>query len=773
MRQQQRKALALAAVLALASLQADAQSRASSHRAPSRGAQAAQAAADAGYKAYARRDYAAAVEEAQRAVQLVPSRRDWWLLLAQAQLASGQADAAEQAIRRAEQIKGDDTALARTRADLARARSQGYGDAMYKALAANDVKGAIAAGTRAVELAPENPGYRLVLVHALLRDDRYAEAERLAGETVALLPESAAPLALRGYARQGLGKPAEAAADLDRALQQKGLGAAAQRQLRLLAADLALAQGNGLRAMQVLQPLAADNDVAARREYARQQMNTPGGSPSFALRAPGIDCSNVAAAQTCTLQAAAMPPVPGYVNATAGYAAMEQRDYARALEQARLATAAAPQQRDWQLLLMNAALANNDYAEADRAATAALQLAPAPDASILAQRSTVRRRMGDVAGANADAEEALRIGGLPATAEAGLLADLGRRNEARARLAAASGEQSQTPQGRLDMAYLSTRIGDPEGARESFAQADAAGGLPPTSLLDAGYAAMHSKHDAEAAHYFERAIDAVNGLQLKLDPQMVYDVRRTHADLTRKWGVLASLTSRNGAGVLPGFGITGGPVNERATQLGAEAYYRPWGYRNGEFVEFFARGFMTVDGGQNSGSTGTDSFVGTVGVRWKPISATNLMLSFGRVFGPNVRDDWLGQIGWSWDYGNDLFVDRSSWWTTLLYAEAGHYFEAGTNYGIAQGEFGRSYLVGSSGRTTVFPHIFVGAEYNSDDPVAKTAAGIGPGVRLRHWFREDVYNAPRSYWDVTLQYRARLTGDDRMQGLYFNTLLNY
>ncbi|MDB5913429.1 MAG: Tetratricopeptide 4 [Ramlibacter sp.] len=86
---------------------------------------------------------------------------------------------------------------------------------------------------------------------------------------------------------------------------------------------------------------------------------------------------------------------------------------------------------------------------------------------------------------------------------------------------------------------------------------------------------------------------------------------------------------------------------------------------------------------------------------------------------------------------------------------------------------GRSYLLGGDGRTVLFPHGFVGVEYSSNDPSAKTSAGIGPGVSVRRWFRDDVYNAPRSYWDLTLQYRARLSGDDRMKGLFVNGLLSY
>lgn len=763
MTQQQRKALALAAVLALSTFSAAGQGTGAA-----RGSQAANTAADAGYKAYARRDYGAAVQSAQRAVQLAPQRRDFWLLLAQSLAASGRVDEAEQALQRAAQAKGDDAALARARADLGRMRAQTAGDAMYKALQAGDVPAAIAHGTEAVRWAPENAGYRLVLVHALLRESRHADAERVASETIALLPESAAPLAMRGYARQGLNRTADASADLDRALQQRGVQPAAQRQLRLLAADLALAQGNGQRAMDLLAALpAADADAASRRELARQRL--AGTATPFALRAPGIDCSNVDAAQTCTLQAAAVPAMPGFANATAAYRALEQKDTRLALEQARLATAVSPANRDWQLMHMNAALAAGERAEAERAATAALALRS--DASTLAQRSTVRRQLGDVAGANADAQAALQAGGLPPATEASLLADLGRTREARERLATLPAGQA-TPQSRLDMAYLSTRMGDSEAAFQSFSAADAAGGLPPTSLLDAGYAAMKSKHDAEAMNYFKRAIDAADGMQLKMEPQLRYDTRRAVADLERRWGVLASLTMRNAGGVVPGIGVVGGPTGSRTTQAGAEVYYRPWGWRNGEFVEFFGRGFVTLDN-ENGGFTGGDSFSGALGARWKPFSSQNLMLSLSRVFGPNVEDDWLAQVGYSWDYGNDLRVDVPSWWTHRFYGEIGRYLEEGNNYGLGYLWLGRQYHVGSSGRTTLYPHVFAGIEYNSDDPVEKTSSGAGPGISLRHWFREDKYTAPRSYWDVTMQYRFKISGDDRMKGFYLNGFINY
>jgi hypothetical protein len=272
--------------------------------------------------------------------------------------------------------------------------------------------------------------------------------------------------------------------------------------------------------------------------------------------------------------------------------------------------------------------------------------------------------------------------------------------------------------------------------------------------------------------YFKRAIDAVNGLQLKMEPQMLYDTRRSVADLERRWGVLASLGMRNAGGVVPGVGVVGGPTGSRTTQAGAEVYYRPWGWRNGEFVEFFARGFMTLDN-EAGGFTGGDSFSGALGARWKPFSSQNLMLSFSRVFGPEVNGDWLAQVGYSWDYGNDLRVDAASWWTHRFYGEVGHYLQEGNTYGLGYVHLGRQYLVGNSGRTTLYPHLFAGIEYNSADLVERTSAGAGPGVSLRHWFREDTYAAPRSYWDVTAQYRFRISGDDRLKGLYLNAFLNY
>jgi hypothetical protein len=730
MTQQQRLLLIAAACLALCG-PAPAATRAAPKAAPGFRA------ADAAYKAYDQRNYAEAIARAREAVAQAPNQRAYRVLLANALAAAGQLGEAEQTLDDAERSLGADAALASAREALRRSQAQASGTAMYRALQANDIPAAISQAQAAVSYAPENPAYRLSLLHALLRGSQWAQADQVATETVALLPDSAVPLALRAYARQRLGRAADARADMDRALQQRGLPAPAVRNLRLVAADIALQAGDGARATAVLEPLpATDADVRARREAASQLAMAPAGT-SLPMQLPQIDCTRADAAQSCSIVAGGAPQGPGYQAAAAAYKAMDAKDYRTAVEQARIAATQSPGNRDYQLLYMNAAAAQGALPEAERAAGVALAMKPG-DAALLAQRSTLRTQQGNTAGATEDA-----------------------------RAAVAAGRDTLPP---LELAYLSTRIGDDRQAREAFARADAAGQLRETALLDAGYASIRAQRDQEAVDYLKRAVDAVEALKLKMEPQMLYDTRREIAEVSRKWGVLASVTYRNGAGALPSFGAVSGPTGNRTLQAGVEAYYRPWGFRNGRFVEVFLRGFETLHSEQG-GATGGDSFQGALGVRWKPFTQHNAVLSFSRVFGST--NDWLAQAAYSLDLGTDLRVDVPSWWTTRVAAEVGRYTQHPQTYGLASLMVGRSWRLGDAdSRNVLFAHGVVTGEYNST-LTDKTSFGAGPGVSLRHWFREDKYNAPRSYVDVTLQYRAHLGGDDRVKGPYFNTLLSY
>lgn len=733
-------------------------------------------AADAGYQAYDRRDYEAAVSQAREATRLAPDNRAYWLLLVNSLIAANRLDEAEQALDRGLQAAGDDAALRARRELIRRNMAQAAGATMYRELEAGNLAAATAAARAAVGLAPENAAYHLVLIHVLLRGEQFPEAEKLAGEAIALLPDSAVPLALRAYARQRQGRWTQARADLDRALQQRDLNDATRRNLRLFAADSALAAREPQRALDLLRDLPeTDAQVAPRRTAANRMLIRMSARPqvltSANFPAPVLDCGTAESASTCALVAGQPAPDPAFDVAAAAYRALEARDFPQAAEKAAEAVAISPGNRDYQLLLLDAQLAAGRLTDAEQAATAALSIEPG-DPVVLAQRASIRKRLGNDAGAVEDFEAALRSGQLAPAAEIRALAELGRRDEARSRFAQLQAQGRLKDANELELAYLAARLGDDEMARTLFAQADAAGKLPESALRDSAYASLRAGRDTEAVDYFKRTIDAADSLKLRLEPQLVFDTRRAVAEITREGGIIASLSYRGGGSVVPGFGATPGVVGSNTAQAGVEAYWRPFGYRNGRYVELFARGFETLYS-QAGGATGGDSLQTALGVRWKPLSEHNVVLSLSRVFSRRVPDDWLAQAAYSLDLGTDLRVDVSNWWTTRVAAEIGHYIENSQTYGLASLQVGKSYrLPNAQGKSVLFPHAVAAAEYNSL-LAEKLSVGAGPGVSLRYWFREDRYAAPRSYVDFSLQYRFHLSGDERAKGLFLTSLISY
>jgi bacteriophage N4 adsorption protein A len=737
---------------------------------------AAFAAADAAYKAYDRRDYGAAAARAREATRMAPGNRAYWAMLVNSLLAAGRLDEAASALQQAVRNAGDDASLVALGESVRRNQAQAAGAAMYKALEAGDLAAAAASARTAIRYAPGHPGYRLTLVSVLLRRAQFAEAEQAADQALSQLPGNSAALALRSYARQRLGRWPEARDDLELALQGES-SPQGQRQLRLLAADAALAAREPQRALDLLRPIAeSEPDAQARRELAVGQLAPPNALGAQALAAttnlppPAIDCANVDTTQTCAVLAGPAPD-PAYAFAEAAHQAMQQRNYADAAARAHQAAALAPHNRDYQLLLLNAAQAAGSLREAEQAASTALAL-DGSDAKLLARRGTIRTQLKDMAGARQDFNAALATGRLPPVAEAGVLADLGRTSEARQRLAQVQAGGKIGAADYAEQAYLAARLGDDEAARAAFARADAGGHLPDTALQDAGFAALRAGRDQEAVNYFKRAIDAAQSGKLQLSAAALFDARRAVAEVSRRWGVLASLNYRGGGGVVPGFGATPGGVGTKSLQAGAEAYWRPFGYARGRYVELFARAFQTLD--SESGPTGRDSRQTGAGVRWKPLGEHNAVLSLSRTHTRDGSpDNWLAQAAYSRDQGTDLRLDVADWWTTRVSAEVGRYSRSRQSYGVASVQGGRSWRVApGEGSAVLFPHLVLAAEY--DSTMAKNLSiGAGPGVGARYWLGGNTHSAPRSYLDFSLQYRAHVRGDRRTKGLFATALISF
>ncbi len=595
---------------------------------------AAYNAADAAYKAYARGNYAEAVRRAREAVSLAPQNTQYRQLL----------QTAEQAVQ-------------------AGVRDQAYraADAAYKLEAQGNYVAAVTSARRAVVLAPGNQAYRRLLVDALANAGHLAEADKVATDALSNNPHDGALLAQRGYIRQRSGQFAEAADDFA-AAQAAGLATDTERRnVALALADAALSAKQPQRAVDALQPYAADKTyaIASRR--------------AFALLALG------------------------------------------------------------------------EKEEALSAFSSAAELATTAQ-----DRATMVK------------------------AEINLLADLGRRADAKALFEKSKASGDLDGASDLDIAYLAVRLGDDTTATARFRQAKASGNLTGPAMLDAGYAAKRSVDNAEAIADFKAAIDANAEGKLPLSQQSLFETRREVAELERTWGAFASLTY-GAVGVMPSSSLTPPPVG-RILQAGTEVYWRPpvIGYRDGRIFEVFVRSFETLSDATGA-PTGAPTWQGAAGMRVKPFSDFNLVLEGARVFpiGTNARQDWLARVAFSHGDGTDLRYDATNWTMWQIYAEYDRYFQTVENIVAYEARLGRSFRLDAISDTLVAtPFLALGGSYDSLF-ATPSALGVGPGVSLRWWFREDKYTAPMSFIDLNVQYRFKLAGDDRARGVFVGLTLAF
>jgi hypothetical protein len=319
------------------------------------------------------------------------------------------------------------------------------------------------------------------------------------------------------------------------------------------------------------------------------------------------------------------------------------------------------------------------------------------------------------------------------------------------------------------------RVGNDQAAEQRFNTARDDGTLTPSAALDAAYTAKRLVKNEEALAYFRTAIDAARAGTLPMTPQKLYDVRRDYAEIERRWGAYATLTY-NAIGVAPATPTAPTPPNGNILQSGLEAYYRPpvIGYRDGRIFEVFVRNFLTLTDA-TGGPTGFSTAEGMAGARYKPFKEVNLFLETAGLFALGVygRNDWMLRAYASQGQGTDLRVEEPSWWMWNLYGDYAHFVVTPQNVMAFEGRAGRSFRLDRvSDHLVATPYGVIGAAY--DDTLATPGAlGIGPGFSLRYWFRDDIYAAPRSYVDMNVQYRFRLAGDQRANGVYAGMTIAY
>jgi tetratricopeptide (TPR) repeat protein len=358
-------------------------------------------------------------------------------------------------------------------------------------------------------------------------------------------------------------------------------------------------------------------------------------------------------------------------------------------------------------------------------------------------------------------------------AEIGLLSDLGRGAEARQRFMETQGHLMSLPD--LDLAYLANRVGDDPTAAAYFRKAEAGGQLKGLSYVDAAYIEKRLYNNDQARDLFKAAIDEAGSGRLELEPQQLYGLRREVSELERTWGIYSSVLY-GALGVAPSVPGAPTPTGGNVLQAGTEIYWRPpeIGYRNGATIEIFARFFQTL-ADETNGPVGISTTQGSIGARWRPFTDINLVFEAGQQFliGRHARTDTLLRVAYSDGYGTDLRADVTDWWTWQVYGDLGYYINEDQTVGTFEARIGRSFqMVGISNSLVLTPFLAIGGGYDSSLATPK-ALGAGAGLNLRYWFRETKYNAPMSYIDINVQYRARLAGDERAEGFFAGVTLSY
>ncbi|MGV6395670.1 NfrA family protein [Pseudomonas caspiana] len=764
-----------------------------SRQAPGFGA-AAQA-----FKAYDRDNFAVAAQAARKAISQAPKRMDYRLLLIESLQRQQHLQEADLATSDALRVFPDDDTLLMRREAIRRQLAAPLAIAGYRALQADNLPLAVDQARKAVDWAPEIGAHQQLLISTLIEAKDYRAAELAATGALAQDDGEIAPWILRSYALDRQGKTQAARNDLKQALAIDGLLDSEVREIRFFAADLALSNNEPELALTQLQQLPPDEsgELARRRAAAQAAVRQKSNGLKTALRfpAPALNCQESAFGLICDIWPGNQRD-GGTDMAVQAYAALARKDSASAATLANEAIRRAPENPAYRSLLVSALTDQKRLPEALQAANSGLA-ANGDDARLLAQRGRLHQQMNEDSAARKDFTQALALGTLPAYEEASLYAALGQRRTARERLQQARDTGELESMSDLQIAYLSVQAGDDDAAHESFRKSDAATRLSPTATQDAAYTAMRVNDDEHAVGYFKRVIDAKNSGELDMPAQQLFDTRRAVADVSRTWG-LTSTTSYRGNSSSSGLssapstsngnsGSSSGGSND-SLQNSTELSYRPLGYRNARFVELYGRITDTLWSKNGDSDTGLDALQGALGVRIKPFSSLNVMAAVERTFplgSSDVDGDWLLRLGYGSSIGTDLRVDTPSWWTSQLFAEAGHYINDSRNYINSEWQGGRSYAIGGAGsRWVAFPHVVAAYDYDSKmnsktgadgraDYSSGHAAGVGIGNNVRYWFREDAYNAPRSYVDFSLQYRVKVSGDDRAKGVFARLTYSY
>ncbi len=765
------------------------------------------------YADYNRADYPAAARGAEQAFRIDPKQGAWAMLWLDALEAQGKYEEADTAAAKAIALgapnRNDLTARQQT---MKRRMAIKPAEAGYQALIANRPGDAVPLARQAVALAPDTASHRLLLISALMLDNQLQAAEDAATDAMKQDDENTVALVMRAYLRQRQGKTDLANADFDAALKQDWLDDDQRRNIRLIAADASLAAGENARALALVQPLGAKDDAAdARIKRARSRPAVPATLTLANYPAPVQDCRDTPYGTSCELLPSDAAGSGG--PASLAYAAYAREDYQEAIAQARKAVEQDPTNKELQRLLTTTLAAGDrkQLAEANQRMGEALAAQP-DDPTLLMQRGYLHQRMKEPKLALQDFQAARATGKAPPTVildEGYALSGVGDKRGAVNKLKEAideadAGRLELTPQQRFD-----TRSGIAGLDREwgGYFSAGYRGARPASAGL--GGAAITVPGDAvfSTAEIFWRPSNFLNSSTQTFElygrfSNTLYDKggrteEQTVSDPCPSGEVINVSETRNrGIAGLPttigALGMRFTPSTDVGLTFGLERQFNlGTATRRGTFSPDPAELRCELNNQNKTAHYQTTADNGA----------------------------WLAYVTYGLYEGTTLRIDRPDWFTMEGYLQAGYSWQdspaklwlrnnaTGEDdekqsgrlkrdqaFGTAELRVGRSYRVDAiSDKLVFFPYGVVGADWlwnkNSVSGLeikgvdsyrllgggSSWSLGAGPGFNVRYWFREDHYNAPRSYLDWTTQYRFNIGGGaaDRARGLFINLTLSY
>ncbi len=746
-----------------------------------------------------------AAKHGEQAFRIDPTQGIWALLWVNSLEAQGKYTDAENAATAALDMGAPNkTDLIAKRQALRKLIADQPASDAYQALTDGKNSEAVKLARQAVILSPDTSSMRLLLVTALLRDGQVAEAETETSLSLEQDAEDTAALVMRGYLRQLQGKNKAADEDFDAALAQDWLSEDQRRNVRLIAADAALAQGSEKRVSELLKPLGSKDDAANMR--LQQSGSTPA-TPLTQINypPPAQQCHDTPYDTACELvpddTAIAVGP------AALAYVAYAKQDYQQAITQARLANEQEPGNADYQKLLTTTLAAGNSSQSGEAMLRVNAELEKDPkNAELLTQRGYVNQKLGQYPQAVEDF-----------------------------RAAQATGRAAPTVV--LDIGYAQAAQGDKTAAVETFKEAidlNDSGALPLTPAERFETRSAISDQSREWGGYLSAgyrgarpASTGFSGAAVTVPGDAVFSTAEL---FWRPKGFLN--TSSQVFDVYGRFSYTS---YDGGSQTNSQTIQDPCG-----------TGSITVNSETNGGLSGLPTSLASLGIRFTPSTAVGLTFGIERQFliGSSTRGGaiipekavqqcalnaknqaaqyqskagdggWMTYVTYGLYDGTELRMGKPDWFTLEAYVQAGYAWQdmssqltvsdvsTGSEIQSSSGRLkreqtftageiriGRSFRLDSiSDKLVFFPYLVAGGDWLStsnrvsgmnvaglDDISLQGngstwAFGVGPGFNFRYWFNEDHYNAPRSYLDATVQYRFNVGGGqaDRAKGLFLN-----